>query len=94
MAKHESDGNLRIWTSAGDPLLTLTAVSRFNAGVAVSSGPVPRVELLGPDVDKGSEVLSCQAGGLSFPFELCRERFVTPGVAARRVPGDPSDPDP
>ena len=89
-----SDGNLRIWTTAGDPLLTLTAVSRTDAGIAVSGGPVPRMEFLGPDVDKASEALSCQAGGLTFPFELCRERFVTPGLVARRVAGDMSDPDP
>jgi WD40 repeat protein len=89
-----SDGALRIWTSTGDPLLTLTAVSGLDAGVAISSGPASRVELLGPDVDKASEFLSCQAGGSSFPFELCRERFVTPGIAARRVAGDASEPDP
>jgi WD40 repeat protein len=89
-----SDGCLRLWTSAGDPLLTLTAGSRVDAGVAISAGPVPRVELLGPDADRVSEALSCQAGGRSFPFELCRERFLTPGLAARRAAGDASEPDP
>lgn len=89
-----SDGYLRIWTSAGDPLLTLIAISGRDAGVAISSGPVPSVEFLGPEVDKGSEALSCQAGGRSFPFELCRERFVTPGLAARRLEGDPAALDP
>ena len=89
-----SDGCLRVWTSAGDPLLTLTAVSGLDAGVAVSAGQVPWVEFLGPDVEKVSNALSCQAGGSSFPFELCQERLVTPGLAARRVAGDASDPDP
>ena len=89
-----SDGTLRLWTSAGDPLLTLIAISDRDAGVAISSGPVPGVEFLGPEVDKCSEALSCQAEGRSFPFELCQERYVTPGLVVRRLAGDPAALDP
>jgi hypothetical protein len=89
-----SGGDLRLWSTAGDPLLTLSALAGHDAGVAVSAGPVPWLELLGPDRDAIGAALTCQAGGLTFPFELCRERLETPGLVALRVAGDASDPEP
>lgn len=85
-----ADNTIRFWTATGDPLLILRALRSHNASYAFTPGPTPYIELLGPEAETAAEFPICRIGSLSFPFELCRERFEVPGLFAKALAGDGS----
>jgi hypothetical protein len=71
-------------------LLVLRAVSGHNASYAVTPGPVPLIEFLGPEAEIAAAFPLCRVGALSFPLDLCRERFEVHGLLTKVLAGDPS----
>jgi hypothetical protein len=90
LASSSHDGSIRYWTSAGYPSLVLRAVVNHNASYAFAPGPAPLIEFLGPEAEAAAAIPICRAGALSFPFDLCRERFEVHGLFAKVLAGNPS----
>lgn len=89
LASSSWDGTVRLWSmTTGEQLLALRAIRGKKAGYAFT--PTGRVELYG---DAG-DIPICRVGVQSFPFELCRERFLVPGLRALALAGDRSYLDP
>ena len=90
-----ADGRVLLWTSSG-----LWPAATERAGVAIGvlrdraaafvALPSGQVELLGDAAD----ALSCRFGERVTPFELCAERFVVAGLAARALAGEAIDDEP
>ena len=66
-------------TADGKLLLTLRATENGEASVALA--PDGQVEIFG-DASQVRGRLSCHIGTRVFPFELCEERLLTPGLVA------------
>jgi WD40 repeat protein len=49
------------------------------------------VEIVGPDPERTARGLVCRVGPRSYPFALCRERFLTPGLLRAMMGGEPLD---
>ncbi|MEP7121790.1 MAG: WD40 repeat domain-containing protein [Byssovorax sp.] len=84
VASSSWDGTVRLWSvPAGEQLVALRAIRGRQAGYAFA--PTGHVEMYGAKVD---DIPICRVGVQSFPFELCRERFLVPGLRARVLAGD------
>jgi WD domain, G-beta repeat len=90
LASSSEDGSIRFWTAAGDPLVVLRVVSGRNTSYAFTPGPAPLIEFLGPEAEAATAFPLCRVGALSFPFDLCRERFEVHGLLTKVFAGDPS----
>ncbi len=77
-----------VWSATGERLLTLYGRWFPIAGYAVAAGPETFVELLGPDADRPDTRPVCRVGSLTFPFELCRERYEVKGMLKKALVGD------
>jgi hypothetical protein len=74
LASAADDGTMVLWARDGTELLLLHAVAGKDAALAMTPGPEPKVELLGPEAELAANDLACRVGPFSFSFGLCRER--------------------
>jgi WD40 repeat protein len=82
---------LSFFSGGKDRVLVLRALAGRDAGYAVMDGAV---ELLGAEAGAAGTDLVCRAGTLSFPFDLCRERFEVQGLLAAALRSTPLPLDP
>lgn len=68
--------------------LTVTPLTGAPSFVAMSGDGY--IELSGPDSPRFEGSISCVIGDNRYPFSLCRERFLVPGLVARTLRGDTS----
>ncbi len=84
LATGSRDGSTRLWSLPDAQLrLSLRAVAGSDAAYAFA--PTGEVEFFGDARDYPV----CRVGPISVAFELCEERFVTPGLLARTRRGEP-----
>jgi hypothetical protein len=83
------DGELRLWSVPdGAPLALLRTVAGKSAEYQVT--PTGHIDFLGADACHARSLAVCRIGPYSFPFEVCEERFYTPGLFSRLMSGDDS----
>lgn len=81
---------LELWSREGMLRLVLRPLEQQSAGYAVRPDG-SAVEILGPDGEIAAAALRCRIGALSFPFELCRDRFELKGLTSKLLGGAADD---
>jgi hypothetical protein len=83
------EGSILLRRAADGALLAhLRGLSTQNAGYLFT--PTGHIDILGPDVCSARQYPICRIGNLVFPFEVCEERFLVPGLLAKIHTGDTS----
>lgn len=72
----------------GVDLLEMRAIVDEDAAYAVT--PSGYIDILGPDACAARQYPVCRIGTLVFPFDVCEERFLVPGLVAKIHTGDTS----
>lgn len=86
-----SEDEVHVWTAGGDKLVVFHPIFGKNAAFCRTIADPPLVELMGEEM---GEDAVCRAGILTFPFDLCRERFEVTGLFEKALAGDMSYADP
>ena len=77
-------------------LATKLPVVSFRSLPDVKNGyvwtPEGFIDFVGPDADKAKAFVHCQIGPNVYPFELCEEQFVVPGLRAKVLAGEELEP--
>ena len=76
------DGSTRLSDpTSGARLATLRSVRGLDAGYVFTAEGW--IDFVGAEAEKAQAAVSCRAGSARFPFELCKERFLVPGLLAK-----------
>lgn len=73
---------------AFDLVVTLRGIAKIDAAYAFT--PDGYVGFLGADADAARAFPVCRVGAVSFPFEVCRDRFEVDGLIEKAMAGDVS----
>ncbi len=85
LASASNDGTTRLWAvSSGREIIALRALRARDGHYAFT--PDGHIEVSGD----GREFPICRVGPMSYPFELCEERFLAPGLLGKVLEGDVS----
>ena len=85
---------LRVFTADGVPLLTIDTLPSRDTRYVRAEAPFSLIEIISDTPEASERSLLCRSGWISFPFELCRERALVPGMLAKVLAGDRSYADP
>ncbi len=72
----------------GTPLVDIAPLQGHDAACVLTRVPMPLVEIIGPDTAAAESALVCRVGDLSYPFDLCRERYEVDDLLARAMKGE------
>ena len=92
------DGAIRIFNApATGPVATLRGAPGMApgavAGLVVTEGGL--LEIVGPDAAAARLVLRCRVGATLYPFEVCADHYVVPGILGMVLAGhDPAEAEP
>jgi hypothetical protein len=88
------DKTIRLWDPLdGHPIGVLGSVTGEPAGYVLSIEP-PAIDFVGDDPTSARDLPVCRIGFRSYPFDLCAERLVLPGLLSRILAHDPTLGDP
>jgi WD40 repeat protein len=92
------DGAIRIFNApATGAVATLRAAPGLRTGAlaGIITGAGGHLELVGPDAAAAREVLRCRLGASLYPFEVCADHYVVPGLLPMVLGGhDPAEAEP
>ena len=84
-----SDGSILLFRlKDGARVATLRAVSDQRATYVLA--PSGHIEILGPEACSARIYPVCRVGALTFPFDVCEERFLVSGLLPKLHAGDAS----
>jgi WD40 repeat protein len=79
------DGEIRFWSSEGQPLAVLRAVEDTSSSYVFTEGAEVRIEVFGAEAERFPV---CRAGRETLPFPACAERFGVKGLLAAALAGE------
>jgi WD40 repeat protein len=83
------DGEVRLWSlPQGSPLALLRNVEGQNTTYYLEATGL--IDFFGPNACSVRALARCRIGPYSFPFDVCEERFYTPGFFPKLLAGDTS----
>ena len=92
------DGAIRIFNApATGAVATLRSAPGLRPGAlaGIITGAGGHLELVGPDAAAARAVLRCRLGASLYPFEVCADHYVVPGLLPMVLAGqDPAEAEP
>jgi WD40 repeat protein len=72
------------------PIISLRSISDIDSGYVWTRDGF--IDFVGPDADKAKAFVQCKIGGDIYPFELCEEGLVVPGLLHKVLAGEEVEP--
>ncbi|MFI5300556.1 MAG: WD40 repeat domain-containing protein, partial [Polyangiales bacterium] len=86
LASGSRDGTLELWSlPSAQQRISLRAVTGTSSGYAFTASG--HLELFGADAAL-RDIPICRVGAVSVPYELCEERYSSPGLYVKAMLGD------